>query len=188
MCMDVSKLLRTWRQKKPRLLCPVMKQKKSTCYAIAYVRQLEFHLKEHLSIQDFLNQILKSYLLEDGSLNVDSSFVLLPGLRFKAKEITQHKLYFEGCLESQDEYDKFHAILLQKLKKGVLSEIYFPTKNEMAGNTERYGHVMVCTGHNYDRLNRLYYELQEVAGVKVCDQGFVRVYADLVYQFIEMVV
>ncbi|KAF2618849.1 hypothetical protein F2Q68_00042242 [Brassica cretica] len=62
--------MKTWRKFKPSLLCPVMKQTKSTCYAIAYVRQLEFHFKlnkkmrldEHLSIQDFINLIPKDFL------------------------------------------------------------------------------------------------------------------------------
>lgn len=47
---------------------------------------------------------------------------------------------------------------------------------------------MVCTGHNYDAKKNLFYEFQESAGVKVCDRGYVKIYADLVYQFVEMVV
>ena len=76
--------MQTWRKQQPSFLCPVMSQKKSTCYAIAYVRQLEFHLKlhnrmpqdQHLSIQDFINRIPKEYLGADGELIVDSSRVL----------------------------------------------------------------------------------------------------------------
>lgn len=73
--------MQSWRKTEPTLLCPVMKQKKSTCYAIA----LEFHLKlkkkmpldQHLSIQDFINLIPKGYLnAEDGSLMVDAFHVL----------------------------------------------------------------------------------------------------------------
>lgn len=58
--------MKTWRKFKPFLLCPVMKQTKSTCYAIAYVRQLELNKKmrldEHLSIQNFINLISKDFL------------------------------------------------------------------------------------------------------------------------------
>ncbi|KAH0866301.1 hypothetical protein HID58_083512 [Brassica napus] len=76
--------MNTWRKQQPSFLCPVMSQKKSTCYAIAFVRQLEFHLKlhnrmphdQHPSIQDFINLIPKHYLDADGELIVDAARVL----------------------------------------------------------------------------------------------------------------
>ncbi|KAL0884922.1 hypothetical protein Bca101_008904 [Brassica carinata] len=61
-----------------------MKQAKSTCYAIAYVRQMEFllklskrmHIDEHLSVQDFINYMHKNLLDCDGALVVDASLVV----------------------------------------------------------------------------------------------------------------
>ncbi|KAJ4889874.1 hypothetical protein Rs2_29622 [Raphanus sativus] len=229
--------MQSWRKTEPTLLCPVMKQKKSTCYAIA----LEFHLKlkkkmpldQHLSIQDFINLIPKGYLnAEDGSLMVDAFHVLSifekngillekdcqlteslvdvvcedkkNCLRYHAKLVKLHKLNPEGKDNVTTlEYHTFHDNLIKHLKKGVLAvgltiypsysklknkEIYYPTKAEWNGKTESYAHVMVCTGHNYDAKKNLFYEFQESAGVKVCDRGYVKIYADLVYQFVEMVV
>ncbi|XP_009118009.1 uncharacterized protein LOC103843061 [Brassica rapa] len=226
--------MQTWRKQQPSFLCPVMSQKKSTCY----VRQLEFHLKlhnrmpqdQHLSIQDFINRIPKEYLGADGELIVDSSRVL-PILvekgillerdcplteriddtvseetkdctRYYAKKVNKHMLHPGGNrMETLKKYELFHADLIEKLKGGVVSvgvsvypsysklkhkQIYYPTKDELAGKTEHYAHVMVCTAHDYDNMKRLVYEFQESAGAEVCDEGYVRIYADQVNYFVEM--
>ncbi|KAG5387170.1 hypothetical protein IGI04_038640 [Brassica rapa subsp. trilocularis] len=73
--------IKSWRKKRPRLLCSIIIQIRAICWAIAFIRHYEFKLKllgqmpleEHLSIQALINHTPKRYLKADGTFTEDLS-------------------------------------------------------------------------------------------------------------------
>ncbi|KAL0743904.1 hypothetical protein Bca4012_085417 [Brassica carinata] len=232
----------SWRVQAACLLCAVMHQTLGICWAISYVRQLEFMLKrkgkldsrQHLSIQDFIDRIPKDknllypedggavdftklgiYLLNHGTL-LESECPLTecvdgtvqPGderPRLRPKKLVIHSTDQYFLLYGYEKgREKFHS-KLEKLikKKGLASlripvyesydylegkDVFFPTDAEWNSPTPLNGHILVAVGcHRETDENRfLFLECQEFYGPEICDEGYVRIYADVITHFVEM--
>ncbi|KAJ0236252.1 hypothetical protein HA466_0255880 [Hirschfeldia incana] len=116
---DITALMEfTWTLEKPYLLCGIMKQILGICWAIAYVRQLEFllkknwmlHFSDHLSIQDFVDHVPKHRLSWTGgckSLEYVGDVLVVYGVCLEKECPLESPERIDGSINPKDTGERF---------------------------------------------------------------------------------